>query len=142
MITTDRILVAADGCLDRALAELRLLAAVARLGRWGVALAERHGIRPSHFRQDDTCRIYYAIVSANHPVVTLGPRERRTLAARFASESLNATSLWDDRDRRARATGLKWGPERLVELFFSMSEFEAEQALPGLAADLLKMEVA
>jgi hypothetical protein len=141
-ITADPILVAAEKCLDRTRAEMRILAAVARLQRFGISLAERHGIRAHHFAGDDTRLIYAAIRDANNPRAATGPGERRTLAARLAGESLAERGLWDGDDRRAVGTGMRWGPERLVELFFSLSEREAEQSLPGLAADLLKMEVA
>jgi hypothetical protein len=125
---------------NRAQAEIRLLIAIAPLGRWGLALAGRAGITARHFHEDDTLAIFGALLVAHDPRRVAGPDARRMRALLLARRAMDDADLWDAADCRPFIVGSRWGPGPLSALFTVLSRAEAEAALPDLAGDLVAID--
>jgi hypothetical protein len=116
----------------RAAAEIRLIAAIAPIGRWGLALADRAGIRAEHLAEDDARAIWHALTAADQ----CGVVDRANIAALIRLALIDA-DRWRDDDRRRWCTGSTWGPEAVAALLAGMDRFVAEEAIPARAAELL-----
>jgi hypothetical protein len=119
---------------ERATAEVKLLACIAPIGRFGMALAAKAGIQIQHFEQPDTLAIYAALTLANSD----GRIADKIKTARLARLALEDAGLWDDSDERTFVAGMRWGPGPLTELFTRISRQDAEVNLPGAAAALME----
>lgn len=127
---------AADWESRRRRTRLALLGAIAPLGRWGLALAERGGVTTDHFAGDDDALAIFAAleVASNRGAVT---NEAKLLYCRRALEWAGA---WDLADERSFIGGPVWGPGMLSALFTRIGRADAEAAIPRLAADLLAFD--
>ena len=129
-------LIIASAALTRARAEVRLLATIAPIGRWGMALGSRAGIALDTFAADDTRAIFAALRVADRD----GRIVHREATYLLARRALIIVSLWDDSDTRPFASGMRWGPAALAALFTRVSRREAEVLVPILSADLLSRD--
>jgi hypothetical protein len=127
--------VGSKAAMARAQAELRLLAAVATIGRWGLALAARAGITIDHFEEPDARAIFAGLLVAERTGKIVSVDDRIHLA----KLALQQIDLWDETDRRTFVGNLRWGPCNLPALFVRLSHREAEELLPELAAELLQL---
>jgi len=132
----DPILSAAESSLARVRAEIRLLACIAPLGRWGLALASRAGITIDAFTADDCRCIYAGLIVAERT----GRITDAEATVQLCRDVLITRHLWHPDDTRSFCGGMTWGPGPLAALFTSLSHREAEELLPILVAELLAME--
>ena len=139
-LQNEKFAAAALAADELARAELRLLAAIAPLGRWGLSLARRAGVTADDIAADDLSIIWGALEQA-HAAEGVGPDVRNEAALRAAAHLLRAAGLWDSGDGRHAGAGMVWGPRRLVRLFVGDgSLLGAEAEIPQLAAALLALE--
>lgn len=114
---------------------MKLLACIAPIGRWGLALASRAGISMDHFNSEDTRVIFAAMLVADDDG-TITDRIKTALLCRFGLDSID---LWDPTDCRSFIAAMRWGPGPLVELFFRVNRMDAEKFLPDAAAELIEI---
>jgi hypothetical protein len=130
---SDPILVATRAAERRAQVELRLLAAIAPLGRYGFGMVQQLGIGIEHFGNEDTAAIFAAMLLAESD----GRIVDRSATARLARLALIDLNLWDESDAREWICGMRWGPGPLAVLFTRIDPFVAEQRISILADELL-----
>jgi hypothetical protein len=81
-------------------AEIRLLATVAPIGRWGLELARRASITIRDFANDDTIAVFAGLsVAADRGLTEKAP------AAFLCRIALRLVNLWDDKDERPFVSG-------------------------------------
>ncbi len=118
--------------------QVRQLATVAPIGRWGLALAARAGVVVEHFTCDDTRAVWLALETADeHGLIA-----DRLTTVRLCVRGLEAAGCWDPADERPFVSGSRWGLPAVAALFTSVRRDEAEAAVPRVAAELLAAHAA
>jgi hypothetical protein len=113
---------------ERADAELELVGAILAAPAVGVSAAERVGVTPHLFSQDDLQALY---------IVTAHARHRERLAVlRLARAMLRDLGMWDDYDTRDFTRGMSWGHESLVALACS---YPGPSLVPLRARQLIEL---
>lgn len=113
-------------------AQVKLLASIAPLGRFGLRIARDRGVTVETFTEDDTIAIWTALELAEQD----GRIRDVTETAKLVRAALRITKHWDDEDNRSFIAGDTWGPGSLGALFYRMAQLDAEDAIPRLAAEL------
>jgi hypothetical protein len=97
--------------LDRAAAEVELLASVADSPRQSWPILAGCGITADSFAEHDTRAIFRAIEPAADPH---GPAQTKLDVLLWARRLLRAEGLWDGTDERPFVSGSRWGPRAVA----------------------------